>query len=343
LKGLLQALNSDINNLRAEIELGPMLGAAIEASYSHNKVLRTQLTTRSRRMAYVHGIISIYGLIEEHIDNLIMEVASIYSQVYTGYDKLPEIVRASHREYSLRALLDGDKARLREPINETTNLNVLTANYNNAPLQLNFAAFTYSTANYRHSHVTQLMHRLDIDVESVVTDQLLKQALSNSGLEFRSIDRLLDDLVDRRNEIAHSYQTVALLETSFLAAYLDVVAAYIRAIYSLASSHVLHVLASEHLSFLGRVVKVWTNRVGVHMESGRVQSPCHVLFVKEKKIFVRAVDSLQSEDIPVVGSLEYEGDIVKLGMSIDSPLQSSLEGAKVFLLPDRWLYLSIES
>ena len=346
MKGSFQALNSDIDNLRAELELGPMLGSAIETAYADNNVLRAQLVTRSRRMAYVHGVISIYGLIEEHIDNLIMEAASTYSQLYTGYDKLPENVRANHREYSLRVLLDGDKARLREPINEITNLNVLTANYNNyssgLPLQLNFAAFTYSTANYRHPYISHLMRRLNFEVDDVPSEPLVQQALGNSGLEFRNVEALLDDLVTRRNEIAHSYQTLDLLETDLLLSYLDVVAAYIRQVFLMASKHLLRVLASQDLPSLGEVVKVWTNRVGVDMTGGRIQTPCHILLIKDQRVFVRSVESLQSEDVPIVGALEYMDDVIKLGISIDAPLQQSIEGARVFVLPARWLHLEIE-
>jgi HEPN superfamily RiboL-PSP-like protein len=341
LKGAVQALDSDLQKLREEINLGPILGSAINAAHSGNKILRMQLSTRSRRLAYVHGMISIYGLIEEHVDNLIMEVASTYQQLYTYYDDLPEFVRSSHHEYSLRILLDGDKIRLREPISETVNLNILTGNYNNAPLRLNTSAFTYSTANYRHPHIIQLMRRLDLDISTLIAAPAVKSALADSGLEFRDAEALLHDLVERRNEIAHSYQALELLEIGVLVAYLDVVACYLKELFSVASNHLLHILAAQHLKPIGTLVKCWTDWVGVDMTSGSVKAPCSAMFIKDERVFVRTVASLQSEGASIVGILEPSEDVVKLGMSVDEPLPPTAEGAQVFVLPDRWLYLSI--
>ena len=341
MKSSLQALDSDLQNLRDEINLGPVLGSAINSTYMENKILRAQLFGRSRRMTYVHGIVSIYGLIEEHIDSLMMEIASAYAKLYPSYGDLPECVRLSHRECSLRVLLDGDKAKLRESISEAVNLNILTANYNNAPLQLNPAAFTYANANYRPTYVAQLMRRLDINIDSLVDSLPVKQALSDSGLEFRNAEVLLDDLVRRRNKITHSYQASELLEVAILVAYLDVVSAYLKELFAVASTHLLGVLAAQRLKSIGSLVKRWTECVGVEMTAGRIQSPCNLMFIKESRVFVRTISSLQSGGIPIAGVLENPGEMIELGLAIDEPLPNSIEGAKVFVLPDNWLYLKI--
>ena len=97
-----------------------------------------------------------------------MEVAEAYSRLYRHYSDLPESVRKSHREFSLRVLLDGERARLREPIDEVASLNVLASSYGDSPLRLNVSAFTYATANYRHSCIAELMRRLDIDIDHVL-------------------------------------------------------------------------------------------------------------------------------------------------------------------------------
>jgi hypothetical protein len=342
-KSSMQALVSDLQNLSEEISLGPVLGAAIDKLDPDNQILKSQRSARSRRMAYVHAIISMYGLMEEHVDNLIMEVASTYQQIYTKYSDLPESVRGRHREYSLRVLLDGDRVPLRDPINEVVCLNVLAANYNNLPLQLNPAAFTYSTANYRHAHISELMLRLDIDIAGALTSQPFRSALVDSGLEFRDAEGLIIDLVSRRNEIAHSYQTVELLEVNVLSAYLDVIAAYMKQLFSIASDHLLRVLSQNRLISIGKAVKSWGERaaVGVDMIAGQILAPCRVLFIKEQRTFVRSAQSLQSNGINIEGKLESDGNVIQLGIGLDSQLPSAVEGAEVFVLPDRWIHLGI--
>ena len=341
MKSSVQQLNSDLLMLRAEIDLGPVLGAAIETTHADNPILKKQRIVRSRRIAYVHGIISIYGLIEEHVDNLITEIADTYSRLYSRYSELPQSVRFSHRECSLRILLDGERARLREPIDEVSSLNVLAANYNDTSIQLNSSAFTYSNANYRLPYITELMHRLDVDITNSVAAPSVVQALSESGLDFRDVNALVHDVVERRNEIAHSYQTVELLEVGVLGAYLDVVAAYLRELFSIASNHLLRVLASQNLKPIGEVVRCWTMAVGVDMTNGRIQTPCTVMFIKAQRVFVRTVGSLQSNGITLEGPLEYAGETIQLGLSINEALPQSTEGGQAYVLPDQWIYLSV--
>ena len=343
MKSSMQALVSDLQNLSEEISLGPVLGAAIDNLDPDNKILKSQRSARSKRMAYVHGIISMYGLIEEHVDNLIMEVASTYEQIYATYSDLPENVRARHREYSLRVLLDGDRVPLRDPINEVVCLNVLAANYNNLPLQLNPAAFTYSTANYRHAHIFDLMLRLDLDITGALTSQSVQSALADSGLEFRDAEGLIIDLVSRRNDVAHSYQTVELLTVDVLSAYLDVISAYMKQLFSIASEHLLRILSQNKLTSIGKVVNSWRERaaVGVDMTAGQIMAPCKVLFVKGQRTFVRNALSLRSNEITIGGKLESDGDVIQLGIGLDSALPSAVEGSEVFILPDRWIHLAI--
>jgi hypothetical protein len=344
LKGSVQQLRVDLQTLRDEIGLGPILTAAIDAATVDNPVLRSQRAIRSRRMAYVHGIVSIYGLLEEHIDSLIMEVAEVYSRLYSRYGDLPESVRRSHREYSLRVLLDGDRVRLREPIDEVSSLRVLASSYDDSPVRLNIAAFTYATANYRYPLVADLMRRLNIEIDRVVDANSVKEALSSSGLDFRRVDALIDDVVERRNEIVHSYNTtLELLDAGVLLAYLDVIAAYLEEMFSLASNHLLEILASRHLKPIGAVVHVWPNAsaVGVDMSSGKIQAPCKVMIIKSPQVFMRNVQSLQSNNIPIDGILEYVDQTIQLGMSLDEALPQSAEGGKAYILPDQWAYLSI--
>lgn len=341
MRSSVQSLNSDIQKLRNEIDLGPILDSAINAASAGNSLLRSQQTARSRRIAYVHGIVSIYGLIEEHIDALIMEVASAYLRLYSHFNDLPDSVRLSHREYSLRVLLDSGRVRLREPVNEVMALNILAANYNNAPLQLTPAAFTYATANYRHPYIVDLMRRLDIDASELINAPTVQQALVDSGLVFRDIEALLHDLVERRNEIVHSYQALELLDVGVLTAYLDVVAEYLRSLFSIVSDHLLQVLATRHLKSIGNLVKCWTATVGVDMTSGRSRSPSSILIIKGKKVLVRTASSLQSNGNSIAGELEYAGLTVELGIAVNERVPATVEGGEVFVLPDEWLYLSI--
>lgn len=339
MRDLVQALEGDVNLLRQELELGPALEQALAGTGGISKVLLNQRTARSKRMAYVHGIVSIYGLLEQHVDLIVMEVAKSFEEICTHYSHLPDRLRSAHREFTLRAALDKDRVRLRETFNESTALSVLAAGVNDSPVRLNKSVFTYSTANYRHPHIVDLLRRVDVEVEDCSKVAQVSSAIQAQGLSFRDAEPLLFDLAQRRNEVAHSYQTSDLLDSSVLIGYLTVVAEYLKAAISEASQRLLQELAARHLTNIGKVVHAYTSSYGVDMIAGHIQCPCSILLVKGGRAGVLVAQSLQSEGGDLAGRVEYAAETIQLGIGFAGPVPSTWNNAEVFVLPDKWLHL----
>jgi hypothetical protein len=341
MKNVRNGLRADIEQLKRELGLGPILERALSMDNSEDFLRASTLIARSKRMCYVNGIVSMYGLIEEGVDNLIMEVATTSQQIFKRYGDLPERIQDSHREMSLRAILDEGRVPLRERLDHSASLHILANNYTDAPVQLNKAVFTYSTANYRHAHITELLRRLDVDVSSCATTEKVAEELSNSGLQFRDAETLIRDLVERRNQVAHSYRTTELLDVKVLLAYLKVVSPYLEALFEAASKHLLRQLAHQELIRLGTVGRAWTRTLGLDMTAGYLEPPCHILLIKEKTVHVARVLTLQSNGKDVDGGVEYPGSPTALGLGISDALPRGLKNAEVYGLPDKWAHLSV--
>ncbi|MGW4687539.1 HEPN domain-containing protein [Streptomyces sp. NPDC004244] len=341
MKQILAALKADCRDLRSELDLGTELLTALDSAYSEDRQKLGVLVSRSRRQSYVNGIISIYGLLEENVDKLVIEVASLYGGIYARYADLPERTREAYRELSLRCLLEKDRVRLRQPINESAAIHSLVSNSSDIPPQLVPSVFTYATSNYRFSYVLEILMRVGVDAKRRVEAGRTLQALKDSGLNFRSVDSLISDLVTRRNEVAHSYQTVDILDVSTLKAYLDVIQVYLEELQLAASETILRVLARNQLESIGKVTHVWKAAIGVDMSAGSIEAPCSVLLVRESAIDVVSIASLQSGGSPLSGRIRYASEVLQVGMGFLGDKPNVTEGAEVFVLPDKWTYLSL--
>ena len=339
MKELVQAVEADVASLRQELTLGPTLEELISRINASDKFLRQQQVSRSKRMSYVHGIVSIYGLLEQHVGAVLMETASAFEAICTRYSQVPERLLAAHREFTLRALLDSDRVRLVEPLSESSAMAVLASSLSEQPVRLNKSVFTYSTANYRHSQVVDLFRRLDVNAQDCKAAPGVTAAIRREGLVFRDADALLLNLAERRNEIAHSYRVSDLLDAGVMTAYLVVVEQYLNALIYAASQRLLHELARQELVKIGTVVNTWTTAFGVDMTAGQIQSPCHILLLKDGRADTLHVSSLQSEGNTIDGRIEYSSETIQLGVGFQVPVLANWRNADVFVLPERWLYL----
>jgi hypothetical protein len=198
-------------------------------------------------------------------------------------------------------------------------------------LRLNSSVFTYATANYRHDYIHRMLSRVDILMDDRRKASLGRSLIEASGLEFGSAEALLRDLVQRRNEVAHSYSVQELLDADVLSAYLGVVEAYLVDLIEEASCQLLRKLAEQSLVRLGTVAHSWSHSVGVDMSAGRLSAPCTVLFLKPTLTALVDVASLQVNGV-TQSIAATDGSLIEVGMGIDGGVPSHAVGAEVYLL-----------
>ncbi|MFF7352937.1 MAE_28990/MAE_18760 family HEPN-like nuclease [Streptomyces filipinensis] len=338
------AFQAHCANLRAELDLGPVLRAALAAAHAQDRHKLTTLMARSKRQSYVSGIVSLYGLLEESVDRVIVEVADAYAGIFPSYSDLPERTQALYKELCLRSLLDKDRVRLREPLNEGAALHSLASSASNLQPQLISPVFTYATSNYRFPYIVELLLRVDVDVKVGLNSSRIEKMMSDAGLNFRGLETFLEDLVTRRNEVAHSYahNEADMLDLDLLRAYLDVVQAFIEDLHRVACERVLRGLLRARLTSIGKVAHVWSNAIGVDMTAGEIQAPCKVVLLRESTMRVIDVQSLQSDGSPLQGRIQAASDSIALGIAhAGDKVAAGYKGAETYVLPERWSYLSV--
>lgn len=277
MRTLRQGIRSDCSSLRSEIGLAAQTGQIVKADSNR--------MSQIRRLTYVSSVISLYGLLEQTIDEILLQTAHRYNAVHASYDELPTRVREEFRRLGLQTLMDGSRSRLRDIVDENEVLATLNARTERTSRRLVPSVFTRKQSNYRHPFVCEVLGRLDIHI---VDERRLLDPTLLEPIGIASIDSFLSDLVERRNALAHSYSfTDEILGTDQLLGYLNVVEGYLLGVESCANTRLLNELVgSGKVVAAGVVVKTWESNIGVDLTAGVFRVADQVMFRKNNGTFV---------------------------------------------------------
>ena len=186
----------------------------------------SQARTDRKRYMYAVTIVSLYGLMERLVDNLVERFVSRVSELVPSYDMMPEAIKKHHVALSLdlvKAIID-DRFK-RDATQEQVIANLHSCISGAADFEVNGAAFVLHRGNVSLSKITGYLASVGIEAparKNVSTEAFhsyLAEAEPERNLENISdqeIAKLLDpidDLVERRNEVSHGVINVDDIES----------------------------------------------------------------------------------------------------------------------------------
>lgn len=189
---------------------------------------------------YKSIIISLYGVLEKHIGIWIKEHIDVISEIASNYNELPEILRNNNFDLSVKliSIVREDKFVKFENLNSEELLTNLSHCINNASdYRLNSDAFLPLSGNLKHSKIADAFRSLDIQLVaklkankefSLFLERKYGNNISNKGDDLFST---IDDLVIRRNEIAHGVNIDSILGITEFDFYIDFLEKYGEAIF----------------------------------------------------------------------------------------------------------------
>jgi len=225
-----------------------------------------------RRFEYNSVIVSLYGCFEQFVETLIEFYISDLHKIVPNYGELPESITKNHIELSIELLKNLNKmAKYEGVVTEAqiiANLHsciTVTPNY-----QVNKEAYSYHLANLRHNEVEKLFNR--VGVEKIPNRTLecpdFVEYLQNKPLRLKVevAWSTLNELVTRRNQVAHGGVSSDLLPSDGLLDYLSWFEEYGKALYEVVYSEELgYVLKYQDGIELGKPIKVFPKRKVVGM------------------------------------------------------------------------------
>ncbi|WP_116949402.1 HEPN domain-containing protein [Jiangella endophytica] len=293
-------------------------------------------------MGYVAGVVSLYGLLEQSIDEIILEVAANYNKLHQSFLTMPERVRNEFKSLALNSIIDGPKSRLRADLDEDDIFVALNSRSTSSLRRLVPAVFTRAQANYRHPLICELIARLDVKLD----ERGLVTAASLAKTGMASVSSLLVDLVDRRNSLTHAYSIQDdILRSQRLLEYLDVLEQYLLSVESVANLRLLdELVATGNAPRIGIMAKKYTDFIGVDLVGANLAIGDALLFQGKTGIFKGGrVTSLMADNVARDSVIAGVNEVVQLGVGMSDGPPRLGEGAAVHSVAQQWVELLPEA
>ena len=233
----------------------------------HDRSFRTD----KRIFEYKASIISLYGLLEKYVELWIKEYLDSLSNVVPEYNKIDQKIRDNHFELSLKlinTITTRETAKYQHLTKEEVLKKLNDCIVNPTKYQINTDAFVLLSGNLKHNKIVELFNKLNLDLN----DELLKnEELKNEiGLNQNTISRIekdilynkINDLVERRNQIAHGSEEVDdILSISELEPYIQFLEKYCQAIFQTLFEQVIKNESIHTFQKVENVLKIFGNKV----------------------------------------------------------------------------------
>jgi hypothetical protein len=215
-----------------------------------------------RQAQYAMQLILLYGAFERLIEGLLVGTLTTLNELVPTYSDLPERIRDNHRRKSIDALRDDVwLARSNDPLLPTKLIECLhSCEARSSNYKLNSVAYGKHSANYRRVLIDNAFHEIGVDhfLALIATAVDFKRYLAAASRERGLLDEefgAIDDLAERRNEIAHG-SPAQLLTRDQMTEYVLFFNVFASSAYSVLRRHLARFLVAHHAISLGRVERV---------------------------------------------------------------------------------------
>jgi hypothetical protein len=279
-------------------------------------------TVRSKYQ-YISVIIALYGAMEQFIESVVTSYLRIVPRVCRRFDNVPEVIRVKHHDLSIEYLSAIKSNRVHNP--EDTSLVVerlARCKSRVSKYEFNHRAFTLRNANMSFDRMQKAFANIGVEVTArrlVNTTSFRQYYLDKNGVEanltedaqVRRAFAEVDELVERRNRVAHGANNVDEIEgPSLLLDRVCYVGMYCSAIYEIVEDSLLRMcMGNEHVRSLGVPVrKFGASIVCFPLNDGQVTvGDCMYMLPSDPNVpAVRGlIDSIQVNNnsvVSVVGS-----------------------------------------
>lgn len=191
------SFNSEIVSLESYISKNEILKL--------NEILDEEMllhlrSIKKKEYDYRMIIITLYGLLESHVDKLIKNFLENLENEIEYYNFIDERIKKAHfsNSLSLATLLDQKNYPKFDHIDKSQVItNLYQCQTNQKPYSINKDSFLINTGNLKHNRIVKAFNSLGINLDQ----ELRKKIPFNKKSE--NTFNTLDNLVDLRNEIAH--------------------------------------------------------------------------------------------------------------------------------------------
>jgi hypothetical protein len=258
---------------------------ACEAGKQQIKELQDHFRTKNNKARYDYNtiIISLYGYLERFIEDLIGEYLTLISSHVPTFAKLPSAIQGNHLALSLELARKADYQRYAGSVRVDDIVARLHACFSTPDkYQLNGQAFAQHSANFRQSVVTATFGLCGIaDISQPLrqaepfTDFLKEEDPERDMQTYLAggddvVFARLNDLANRRNDVAHGTPVDDILSRDLLRSYIGFIEAFANGLALVVYERSLPLMLKEAVG-LGAAINVIDHRiVCVNLPAGKI-------------------------------------------------------------------------
>ena len=191
---------------------------------------------------YKSIVVSLYGILENYICICIREHIGTISSIINDYNDLPDKIQTHHFDLTigLLSLIIENKNAKYGHLKKENVLSILNSCISNpANYKMNSDAFLPKSGNLKHSKIVEVFYKLEIELQkkfktnphlSTVLKKNFGDRIANKGDE---LFETIDDLVERRNDIAHGVHIDNILNITEFEDFINFLESYGKALFEI--------------------------------------------------------------------------------------------------------------
>jgi len=232
----------------------------------------SQSISSKKRFEYNTIIVSLYGFLEQFIEAIIVGYLNYLNRIIPSYEDMPSPIKGNHIELSFELISKSSKEKSRNyfsPKIIIQNLNscLLPGGHN---YTINNDAFSLHSANFRVEIINDIFARFGINNISKKIENTTKfckylssryQERDIKTIKSEEIFSLLNELADRRNEVAHGVNTDQILSNELLLERLAFLEAFCKGLYEVVYNETLPYKSRFKGIELSEPIKVFNNNI----------------------------------------------------------------------------------
>jgi len=276
-----------------------------------------EFTISKKEFEYKAIIISLYGILENTISEWIQEHIENISRIVSDYTTLNENFRKEHfsRSINLIDLINKNRHSKFESINKESivqKLNQIIIGTDD--FKLNSEAYIPLSGNIKHSKIEEAFKPLDIDLN------FLKNTFHQEIIK-------IDDLVGRRNDIAHGVQIDNILGITEFEDFISALQRYMINLFNILSEKEVEYEFKQLkdsnpscLIYIDETKEVFMqNKVCiVNIKDTEIKIGDILFFEKNNKFLKTTLLSIKEKDTPIESSNNGE-----LGLKLDTSIKKN--------------------
>lgn len=323
LKHLLDYLNH-VEQVRKTLQENPQ-GCGTQT------IIEMYSSPRKKIYDYNLAIITLYGVFENFNEQIVQSYLKQLNLAIHEYIRLPPKLLLHHIPLSASLIISASSQQKYSDIKPEKVIENLNSCCNcDSDYSLNVEAFTQHGSNFRLETLRDFYNRIGVEniVQGIGSEpifihyQLLANAYSSEEIA-KTPDSILffelEDLVERRNKIAHGAESDDLLEINLLRQYVFFMQALMESIYGILDKIYHRFLFQENpKKLLGQPIKVYNNEIVCLNSQGCVIKENDILYglnTSTEELRYGEIVSIERDHVPISSTIL--GEACNIGMKVD--------------------------